>query len=429
MARVLIVGAGFAGMWAALGAARARRDLGETARDLRIDVVAPTSMLCLKPRLYERDEPVLEVDIAPLLAAVDVGFTASSVEALDVTARAAVMRTPDGGTGREPYDALVLATGSRTVPPPQAWLPHVHVLDSAADASRLRRHLAALPQRPRSAGRYTAVVVGAGFTGLEIATELAGWLRDLAMESGDTARTVLLDRTATAGATLGEGPQAAIAAALTQTGVVFQPAAEVRTIGSPAGAGDAAVALADGTRIDAATVIWAAGMQAHPLGRAAGAVEPDGRLKVDTALRVNGHADVFAAGDMARAGAAPGHDTLMSCQHAMPTGRVAGHNAVRHLAGAEPIAYTQPMYVTCLDLGAAGGLFAHGWGRAVMWTGAEAKSVKRMINGRLIAPPPASRPDLALQLADPTPMPVAEADALAARWRALLGSDTKGKAG
>ena len=422
MARVLIVGAGFAGMWAALGAARARQELGAAARDVRIDVVAPTPMLCIKPRLYERTEPVLEVDIAPLLAAVNVGFVGGTVESLDVSARMAVMRTRNDGVVCEPYDALVLATGSRTVPPPRSWLPHVHVLDSAAEAVCLRQHLAALSQRPPSAGRYTAVVIGAGFTGLEIATELAGWLRDLAMESGETARTVLLDRTATAGATLGDGPRDVIAAALAHTGVEFRPAAEVRNIGASDAGGDRAVDLGDGTRIYATSVIWAAGMRAHPLGRAVGSVEADGRLKVDSALQVDGHADIFAAGDMARAGAAPGRDTWMSCQHAMPTGRVAGHNAVRRLAGVEPIASTQPMYVTCLDLGGAGGLLAHGWDRAVMWTGAEAKSVKRVINGRIIAPPPASRPDLALQLADPTPMPVLEADALAARWRALLGT-------
>jgi NADH dehydrogenase len=420
MARVLIVGAGFAGMWAALGAARARQDLGMAARDIRIDVVAPTSMLCLKPRLYERDQPVLEADIAPLLAAVDVGFTAGTVESLDVAARAAVTRTVKDEIRREAYDALVLAAGSHTVAPPQPWLEHVHVLDGAADARQLRQHLAGLRQRPPSAGRYTAVVIGAGFTGLEIATELAGWLRELADGAGDTARTVLLDRTATAGATLGDGPRDTIAAALVDTGVAFRPAAEVRRIGSAGNIGDRVVELGDGTRIEAATVIWAAGLRAHPLGHAVGSVEADGRLAVDTALRVNGHAAIFAAGDMARAGAVPGHDTLMSCQHAMPTGRIAGHNAVRCLAGVAPIAYTQPMYVTCLDLGAAGGLFAHGWDRAVIWTGAQAKAVKRMINGRLIAPPPADKPDLALKLADPTPMPALPADALADRWRGLL---------
>jgi NADH dehydrogenase len=87
------------------------------------------------------------------------------------------------------------------------------------------------------------------------------------------------------------------------------------------------------------------------------------------------------------------------------------------------------MYVTCLDLGAAGGLLTHGWNRRVVWTGADAKAVKRMINGRLIAPPAADNPDLALQLADATPLPAIEPAALAARWRTMLGGEAGRKAG
>ncbi|HKU94130.1 MAG TPA: FAD-dependent oxidoreductase [Vineibacter sp.] len=422
MTRVLIVGSGFAGMWAALGAARARRDLGAAAASIVIDIVAPTSMLCLKPRLYQRDEPVFEVDIAPLLSAVNVGFVAGTVERLDTGGHTAAVKTAAGTLINTPYDALVLATGSHTTPPSAAWRPHVHVLDSAAEALQLRRHVTGLPQRAPSAGRYTAAVIGAGFTGLEIATELGGWMRELAASTGETARTLLLDRSAMAGATLGTAPQAAIAAALGKTGVTFRPTTTVHAISADAGTGDVHVDLADGERIVAATVIWATGMQAHPLGRAAGTVDADGRLPVDAALRVPGHATLFAAGDMARASTTPGRDSPMSCQHAMPMGRIAGHNAVRVLAGVEPIAYAQPMYVTCLDLGGAGGLFTHGWDRTVVWTGADAKSVKQAINGWLIAPPPASQPELALQLADPTPLPAIGPDAVAARWRSLLAS-------
>lgn len=423
MKRVLIAGAGFAGMWAALGAARARRDLGATASDVRIDVVAPTPMLCLKPRLYER-HAAFETDIAPLLASVDVGFVAGDVDAIDTARRQTVLRNGSN----EPWDALVLATGSYTVAPPFAWQPHVHVLDGTRQALALRRHVTALPRRWRSAGRFTAVVIGAGFTGLEIATELAGWLRELATDANEAARIVLLDRTATAGATLGDGPQPAIIAALAETGVTFKPAATVAEISGADDAGDRIVTLADGQTIAAATVVWAAGMRAHPLGGALGTVDADGRLPVDATLRVAGHRSVFAAGDTARAPTAPGHHTLMSCQHAMPTGRVAGHNAVRVLADVGPIAYAQPAYATCLDLGPAGGVLTHGWDRNVVWTGADAKAVKRFINGRLIAPPPADNPDLALQLADTTPLPVADAAGVAARWRAMLG-DAVSKAG
>jgi NADH dehydrogenase len=415
MARVLIAGAGFAGMWAALGAARARRELGGAAADIHIDVVAPTPMLCLKPRLYEWHAAAFETDIAPLLAAASVGYVAGTVEAIDAPAGRVTVRMPDGATRPEAYDSLVLAMGSHTVPPPPDWRAHVRMLDSAADALDLRHHVTTLPQRQPSPDRYTAAVIGAGFTGLEIATELAGWLGDLARESGETARVVLLDRAASAGATLGVGPREAIANALTLTGVCFRAAASIRRVG-PEG-----ILLESGETIAAATIVWAAGMHAHPLGATIGDADPEGRLSVDATLRVNGQPRIFAAGDIAKAAAAPGHATLMSCQHAMPTGRIAGHNALRLLAGVEPIPYAQPMYVTCLDLGPAGGLVTHGWERSVLWTGAEAKAVKRIINGRIIAPPPADA-DRALQAADPTPLPAVGPDALASRWRALLAT-------
>ncbi|HEX2885389.1 NAD(P)/FAD-dependent oxidoreductase [Vineibacter terrae] len=413
MTRVLIIGSGFAGMWAALGAARARRDLGAAASSIDIDVVAPSSMLCLKPRLYQRHEPVFEVDIAPLLSAVGVSFSAGTVASLDVAAHAARLIGDPAGLS---YDALVVAAGSHTTPPPRPWRPYVHVLDSATEAFTLRRHVAGLPQRPPSPGRFTAVVVGAGFTGLEIATELGGWLRDLAAGSGEAARVLMLDRADTPGASLGAGPRATILEALAKTGVTFRPLTSVSNI--TATDSDNVLTLADGSRIEAATVVWAAGLRANPLAGLAGPAADDGRLTVDSMLRVAGQDRIFAAGDSARASAAPGHDTLMSCQHAMPTGRVAGHNAVRSLAGAPLIPYTQPGYQTCLDLGEAGGMLSHGWERAVVWNGAKAKAVKRFINGPVIAPPAADR---ALELAHATPMPVATAEELAVRWQALLG--------
>ena len=68
-------------------------------------------------------------------------------------------------------------------------------------------------------------------------------------------------------------------------------------------------------------------------------------------------------------------------------GRVAGENAARDLLGLEGIRYTQPRYITCLDLGRSGAVIAHGWDRRVEKTGDEGKAVKRLINTRIIYPP------------------------------------------
>lgn len=95
-----------------------------------------------------------------------------------------------------------------------------------------------------------------------------------------------------------------------------------------------------------------------------------------------------------------GHRTLMSCQHAMPLGRIAGNNAMADLLGVPATAYAQPRYVTCLDLGPWGAVLTHGWQREVKLAGAEAKALKRQINRQWIYPPLAHR-GTAFAMAEP----------------------------
>lgn len=370
MQRILIIGGGFAGMWAALGAARARADAG--AAGIQIDLVSRDPRLVLRPRLYERNPDRLTVDLPPLLDAVGARFIAGEVTRIG----AAAVTLSDGQV--LPFDRLVLAAGSVT---PRPDIPGFDrfglVLDTLDDRTRLYAHLDALPPRA------PAAVIGAGFTGIEIATELA-----------PERPVTLIDRLTEVGASLGGGPRPAIIAALDQLGVTRHLGVAVRALD------DAGVRLQDGTHVAAAAVIWAGGLAANPLAALVpGTRDASGRLVVEPTLRLPDAPAVFAAGDVAGAEAAPGHNTLLSCQHAMPTGRIAGHNAVRSLVGAALVPYAQPAYTTCLDLGAAGAVLSVGWGRRVIHTGADAKLVKRTINGMLIVPPDASKPDALLAAA------------------------------
>ena len=86
-------------------------------------------------------------------------------------------------------------------------------------------------------------------------------------------------------------------------------------------------------------------------------------------------------------------------------GRHAGNNAAAELIGVAPTRYSQPKYVTCLDLGAWGAVFSEGWERRVKLVGSEAKALKQQINSQWIYPPAADRA-LALAAADPA-IPVA----------------------
>jgi len=148
------------------------------------------------------------------------------------------------------------------------------------------------------------------------------------------------------------------------------------------------VILSSGERIVCQTLVWTTGMVASPLaGKLSSRTDSMGRIAVTPELRVEGIHHVFAAGDVAHAAADDGHAALQSCQHAQMTGRFAGYNAASDLAGLPLQAYQQPLYTTCLDLGAAGAVLTKGWDRAVQAIGEDAKAVKRMINTQLIYPP------------------------------------------
>ena len=112
------------------------------------------------------------------------------------------------------------------------------------------------------------------------------------------------------------------------------------------------ITLKSGETIAAGTVIWCAGMRANPLTQLF-PVERDrlGRLPVDSNLRVQGVPNVFAAGDSAWNQLDPQHVSVMSCQHARPMGRFAGHNVVADLLGLPMRALHIDYYVTILDLG------------------------------------------------------------------------------
>lgn len=126
-----------------------------------------------------------------------------------------------------------------------------------------------------------------------------------------------------------------------------------------------------------------------------------GRLHVDGNLQVIGQPDIFATGDVAYAATdEEGNHALMTCQHAIVLGRHTGNNAAAQILRVAPIAYRQPKYVTCLDLGAWGAVYSEGWDRQVKLTGEEAKALKTQINRVWIYPPAANR-DAAWAVADP----------------------------
>ena len=344
MSGIVIIGGGFAGAWSAAAAALVR---GEA--DLNITLVAPNEDMVLRPRLHRMAPDWSRVPLKRFLEPVGVTHLRAEVTEIDTDARR--ITANDQALS---YDRLVLAAGSRLARPAIPGSDLLYDIDTAEGAARLAARL------NRTDGAR-AVVVGSGFTGIEIATELA-----------ERGTVVMVERADTVAPDLGPGPRPQIEAALAALGI------EVRLGTTVTAVDETGAHLIDGTRLAADVVVWTGGMRASLLtAQVPGERDRLGRLLVDRRLRVDG--EVFAAGDVAAAHADADHHVLQSCQFATPMGKAAGHNAAADLLGVPLVDFDPDPYVTCLDLGSAGALYTTGWDRQVQLDGAQAKQVKDTI--------------------------------------------------
>jgi NADH dehydrogenase len=391
----LVLGAGFAGLWAAIGAARKIDQVGPAASEVEILVVDRNDYHNIRVRNYEVDLSDVTIPLADLLDPIGVNHMRAEVQAVDPSARHVTVETAVGQK-RLTYDRLVLTLGSQLVRPAIPGLAvHGYDVDTYVAAARLDAHLEELGKQAPSEGHSTVVVVGAGFTGIEVAAEMPAKL-DRAHLSGQR-RIVLVDPNANVGVTIGEHSRQTIHGALSALGVETRLNVSVISVDANG------IKLSSGEFISAKTVVWCAGMQASPVG-AAFATERDrhGRLLVDRFMRATGLRHVFAAGDVASSVIDGIHSTVMSCQFARPMGRFAGHNVVADLFSLPMLPLQIDSYVTVLDLGAWGALYTVGWDRQVHAVGASAKMTKQIINRERIYPPRTrSRSDL-LAAAAPT---------------------------
>ena len=384
---VVVVGSGFAGLWAALGAARRLDELAVPAGTVDITVLSAKPFHDIRVRNYEADLSACRIPLADLLDPVGVAHVATEVTAIDSGARTV---TTSGGVTYG-YDRLVLASGSHVLKPAIPGLREFGFdVDTYDGALALLQHLRKLADDAPTPAAATVVLVGAGLTGIEAACELPERLRALFSAAGVTPRVILIDRNPLVGSDMGSSARPVIERALSHNGV------ETRTAVSVTDVTKRGVSLSSGEQLQAATVVWCAGMRASSLTEQL-PVPRDrlGRVQVDDYLRVVGVPAVFAAGDVAAARMDDEHLSVMSCQHGRPMGRYAGYNVISDLFDEPMLALRIPWYVTVLDLGPAGAVYTEGWDRAVVSMGAEAKETKQTINTRRIYPPlTRSRADL-----------------------------------
>jgi NADH:ubiquinone reductase (H+-translocating) len=402
--QVLVLGGGFAGLWSAVGAAR---KFAERETDATITLIERTTYHNIRVRNYEADLRDVCIPLSDVLTPIGVRIVHGDVVDIDPAGHRVSIQTPEGVRVLD-YDRLVLALGSALVRPPILGLAeHAFDVDTYTAASRLGQHLERLPHLPATPGQFTAVVIGAGLTGIEVATELPQRLRrtrELA-HSQEPIRVIVADRLAQVGSDMGESARPYIETALRSLGIEQRTGVDVRSIDA------CGLVLSSGERIDASTVIWCGGMRASPLSaKLGGESDRFGRLAVDAFMRVVGAPDVFAAGDVACAKIDGEHASVMSCQHARPMGRFAGHNVAAELMGSPLLPLQIDWYTTILDLGAWGAVYTSGWDRQVIASGPAAKRTKQTINCKRIYPPLTKNRDEILAAAAPVVQAPPEVD-------------------
>lgn len=316
--RVVVVGSGFGGLFAA----RALVDA-----DVDITLVDRTSHHLFQPLLYQVATGILsEGEIAPAVRLVledQDNATVRMGEVYDVDPSTRTVHSRHGDTESVlEYDSLVVAAGAR-----QSYFGNDHFAENAPglksidDALEIRaRILGAFEQAevtddPDERRRLlTFVVVGAGPTGVEMAGEIAELARRTLAGAYRTidpreARVVLVDAAPTVLPPFAPALQDAAAAALGRLGVQIELGAVVTGVDAEG----VTLRSPDGSerRIEAACKVWSAGVAASPLGavladRTGAELDRAGRILVEPDLSVAGHPDIFVVGDMMNRDGLPG---------------------------------------------------------------------------------------------------------------------------
>jgi NADH dehydrogenase len=329
--RIVIIGGGFAGYHAARSLCRSMGGEAEVV------ILNPTDYFLYLPLLPEVAAGVLDprrvtVSIPGTLPGVR--LVLGSADGVDLAERRVSYRDPEGRRAALHYDRLLITTGSvnKLLPIPGV-AEYAHGFRGIAEALYLRDHmilqieLADSAQDPAERdARLTFVVVGAGYTGSEVAAQ--GVLLTTAMAAqhprlaAHQPRWLLVD---TADRLL---PGLGRHLATTADRVLRSRGVDVRTRTSVADATADGVRLSDGTQIATRSLIWCVGVRPEPLVQALGLEVKHGRLVVDEYLAVPGPPDVWACGDVA---AVPdltrrGEVTPMTAQHAQRQGKRAAGN-------------------------------------------------------------------------------------------------------
>ena len=360
-ARVVIVGAGFAGFHCA------RRLSKLAGSHIAITVINPTDYFLYLPLLPQVAGGLLN----PTRVAVPLPSTLPNVRLqlgeardIDIDRRTVSYVDPEDNASEISYDLLVLAAGSvnKLLPIP-GIADHAHGFRGIPEALFLREHLTRQVEMAENAddpkeraARLTFIVVGAGYTGTEVLVHgqklVASILKTRPRLRGERAKWYLLD---TADRVL---PGLASRMSRTAERVLARRGVDVRMGCSVTEATAEGAYLSDRSFVSSRTLIWCVGVRPDPFIEATGLPTDKGRLIVHTDLTVPDHPEIYAVGDAAAVPdlTMPGQTTAMTAQHAQRQGQLAAENIVATLTRGSRRAYRHHDLGFTVDL--AGGAAA-----------------------------------------------------------------------
>jgi len=358
--RVVIVGCGFGGLWAAQALRRARAS---------VTVIDRTNYHLFTPLLYQvatagLSAPDIAAPIRHILAPqANTTVLMGDVAAVEPDRRA--VRLEDGS--EVPYDHLIVASGAtHSYFGHDDWEPFAPGLKTLDDALEMRSRVLLAFERAeretddaRRSAWLTFVVVGAGATGVE----LAGTLAEIARQTlrGEfrrfdprNARVVLVEATDRVLPPYPPELSEKARLQLERLGVTVWLGKRVTGI-------DAEGVTLGAERIDARTVLWAAGVASSPLGRSLAApLDRAGRVRVEPDLSVPGHPEIFVAGDLAAVPGVPG-----IAPAAKQMGTHAARNVLARIAGRPTAAFRYRDYGQLATIGRKSAVAD--FGRVKLW--------------------------------------------------------------
>lgn len=348
MNRMLILGGGFGGVYAALRL----QALAGRRKDIQVTLVSRENYFLFTPMLPQA--ATSSVDTRHIVQNIRricprIKLLEAEIDTVDLATRTVSFSHEQGHRHQLGFDQLLIAVGGVSN---YFGLPGVAEFSlpvkTLTDAIRIRNHALDMLERAeleedadQRRRLLTFVVAGAGFAGVETAAELDVFVRRASRQySNFTAadiRTVLLDAQSRVLPELSEQLATFTASTLIKRGMEVLMNAKVR-------AADAeGIDLSDGTRILTRTFIWAGGVGPNPLIAALRITNERGRVPVDANLAVPGHPGVWAIGDCAQVlpahGAKPYPPTA---QHALREGTHVADNMVAFADGKplKPFAFT-----------------------------------------------------------------------------------------